>query len=124
MSYRTRQKDITTPVAQLVALAVVLVVLALAFSPELRLAAGVCVVLAIGSMLGWLLYRLTTRTRKSGSAKETRPDNVVSLRETSKAVSSPEVLAPLKDNRKLCPKCESEVVLRTAEKRRNPGSKF
>jgi len=36
----------------------------------------------------------------------------------------PETLAMLNDTRKFCPKCEREMVLRTAERGANPGSKF
>jgi hypothetical protein len=36
----------------------------------------------------------------------------------------PEVLAILNDSRKICPKCESEMKLRTCKRGPNPGSQF
>jgi len=44
--------------------------------------------------------------------------------EDTDARFDPEMLAILDDSRKLCPKCEREMVLRTAERGANPGSKF
>jgi hypothetical protein len=41
-----------------------------------------------------------------------------------KAATDPEILAALNDDRKFCPKCEAEMVHRTARKGRNPGSQF
>jgi ssDNA-binding Zn-finger/Zn-ribbon topoisomerase 1 len=35
-----------------------------------------------------------------------------------------ETLAILKDARKFCPKCESEMVMRTAQKGASAGSRF
>ena len=57
MSYRRRSKDFTTPVAQLAAL----VVLVLVFIPHVRLYALVALVVGVGVALGILLYRLNTR---------------------------------------------------------------
>ncbi len=40
------------------------------------------------------------------------------------AHSNPRLLAILNETRKLCPKCETEMELRTARKGRSPGSQF
>ena len=42
----------------------------------------------------------------------------------AKAEHSPEVLAALHDDRKVCPKCESEILLRTARKGGSAGAQF
>jgi restriction system protein len=44
--------------------------------------------------------------------------------ETVDAKSSPDVLSLLNDTRKYCPKCESEMILRTATKGLNAGGQF
>jgi hypothetical protein len=44
--------------------------------------------------------------------------------ESTGAVSDPEVLALLRDTRKFCPKCESEMLLRTATKGLGAGKQF
>ena len=85
MSYRLRPKDITIPVAPLVAL----VALGLALVPMLPLAPQVCLGLAILSILGLLLYRLKSRAEKSDSIKETRLDSVVTLSDPTSPPQSP-----------------------------------
>lgn len=57
MSYRRRSKDITTPVAQLAALAV----LGLVFIPQFRVAALVIVIVGAGALSGLLVYRFNSR---------------------------------------------------------------
>ncbi len=57
MSYRRRSKDITTPVAQLAALAV----LGLVFIPQFRVAALVVVIVGAGALSGLLVYRFNSR---------------------------------------------------------------
>ena len=44
--------------------------------------------------------------------------------ESADAKYDPEILALLRDQRKFCPKCESEMVLRTAKKGLGAGNKF
>lgn len=44
--------------------------------------------------------------------------------ESAGATSDPETLSILNDKRKYCPKCESEMLLRTAKKGRGSGSQF
>jgi len=44
--------------------------------------------------------------------------------ESVDAQNDPEILALLKDKRKFCPKCEREMILRTAKGGPNPGSRF
>ena len=44
--------------------------------------------------------------------------------ESTDAKFDPEILAILRDSRKFCPKCESEMVLRTASKGLGAGKKF
>jgi restriction system protein len=44
--------------------------------------------------------------------------------ESVDAKYDPEILALLRDQRKFCPKCESEMVLRTAKKGMGAGTKF
>ena len=44
--------------------------------------------------------------------------------ESTNAGFDPETLAILRDTRKFCPKCESEMVLRTAKKGLCAGSQF
>jgi len=46
------------------------------------------------------------------------------LLQSTNAASDPEVLAILRDTRKFCPKCEREMVLRTATKGPGAGSQF
>jgi len=46
------------------------------------------------------------------------------LLESMKAGANPEILAILNDTRKHCPRCESEMVLRTATKGANAGCQF
>ena len=46
------------------------------------------------------------------------------LLESTDAKSDPDVLDLLLDKRKFCPKCERELVLRTATKGANEGSQF
>jgi HJR/Mrr/RecB family endonuclease len=46
------------------------------------------------------------------------------LLETTDAKSDPEVLELLRDRRKFCPRCESEMILRTASKGLNAGNQF
>lgn len=46
------------------------------------------------------------------------------LLETTDAKSDPEVLELLHDTRKFCPRCESEMILRTASKGLNAGNQF
>jgi restriction system protein len=46
------------------------------------------------------------------------------LLESSGAHFDPETLAILRDTRKYCPKCESEMVLRTATKGLGAGEQF
>ncbi len=44
--------------------------------------------------------------------------------ESVNARFDPEVLELLRDERKFCPKCERELIVRTAERGANPGRKF
>jgi restriction system protein len=46
------------------------------------------------------------------------------LLRTAGAAHNPEILAALNDDRKFCPKCESEMGLRTARQGSKPGSQF
>ena len=71
MSDRMRQREIAFPVTKLVALVAVGLVLV----PKLPLIGGVCLGLAIVSILGLLLYHLHTRTEKRGATKETPLDS-------------------------------------------------
>jgi hypothetical protein len=49
---------------------------------------------------------------------------LAALLESVDAAYDPEMVAILRDPRKFCPKCEAQMVLRTASKGRNVGSKF
>ena len=46
------------------------------------------------------------------------------LLQSTHAASDPEVLALLRDTRKFCPKCESQMLLRTATKGLGAGKQF
>jgi HJR/Mrr/RecB family endonuclease len=50
--------------------------------------------------------------------------DLIQLLERVHARFDPEILALLNDKRKLCPKCEHEMILRTARKGSNAGSQF
>jgi hypothetical protein len=51
-------------------------------------------------------------------------DDLVRKLEAVGARFDPEILELLADERKFCPRCEAEMVLRTAKKGANPGSQF
>jgi restriction system protein len=52
------------------------------------------------------------------------PDEISRMLASARCEQNPRLLAILDDTRKLCPKCESEMVLRTVKNGRNVGSQF
>ena len=74
-----------------------------------------------------------TLTGYSGEAKQLaekhgiqilNESDVIKMLEESGLIYSQEISALLADSRKFCPRCESEMVLRTAKRGKNPGSQF
>jgi hypothetical protein len=64
------------------------------------------------------------KTAETNAIELVDEQGLARLLEASNARFNPEILRLLDDERKICPKCEQEMVLRTAAKGPTPGSKF